>query len=318
VRWSEIRFEKGHRTVEKKTRAQLLVELTERLEGMQRWDHMNIVLQTYEVPRVTGDQFDLSVSDVVCGATDEQLLGLADYFGIEVPGAAPALDQRDDKSGSEAIVDRPLLLFASHLAAQRTLVHAVAGALARYGIELFVAHDSIEPDLSWHDEIVGALDRCDGGVAFLHQGFRESQWCDQEIGWLLGRHVPVLSLKFDLAPYGPLGKHQAQSALNLSAETLAEQLVERVAAKPEFRTYLGRSLVNGIARSRSFRTTDLVWRHLREFDDLTASQFFDLMAAAKDNNQVYKANSPHDDGRPYGDVISDYLNSLPTSAGVKS
>ncbi|GAA4401526.1 toll/interleukin-1 receptor domain-containing protein [Tsukamurella soli] len=302
--------------MEKKTRAQLLVELTERLEGMQRWDHMNIVLQTYEVPAVSGDQFDPSVSDVICEATDEQLLGLADYFGVEVPGAVPVAPLAAPAALMET--DTPLFLFASHLSSQRVLVHAVGDELARYGIELFVAHDSIEPDSSWHDEIVGALDRCDGGIAFLHQGFRESQWCDQEVGWLLGRHVPVLSLKFDLAPYGPLGKHQAQTARNLSAEAIAIQLLERIAAKPTFRTHLGRSLVNAMAKSPNFRTTDAIWKHLREFDDLTASQFFALIAAANNNNQVYKANSPHDGGRPYAEVIEEFVNGLPKATGAAS
>ncbi len=62
---------------------------------------------------------------------------------------------------------------------------SVAAALDRYGIELFVAHEDIEPDREWKDEILNALGTTDGSVAFLHQEFKTSDWCGQEVGWHL-------------------------------------------------------------------------------------------------------------------------------------
>lgn len=77
-------------------------------------------------------------------------------------------------------------MFGSHLSEHTVLVGAVRDQLLRYGIELFVAHDTIEHDKLWQDEIEKALDRAHAGLVFVHQGLRESAWCDQEIGWLQG------------------------------------------------------------------------------------------------------------------------------------
>jgi hypothetical protein len=44
-------------------------------------------------------------------------------------------------------------VFGSHLSEHTVLVGAVRDQLLRYGIELFVAHDTIEHDKLWQDEI---------------------------------------------------------------------------------------------------------------------------------------------------------------------
>jgi hypothetical protein len=85
---------------------------------------------------------------------------------------------------------QPLFIFGSHLAAQRALVGAVGEQLSRYGIELFVAHDSIDHDALWQAEIEKALDRADAGLVFLHDGFSESAWCDQEVDGSWGGTCP--------------------------------------------------------------------------------------------------------------------------------
>jgi hypothetical protein len=55
-------------------------------------------------------------------------------------------------------------VFGSHLSEHTVLVGAVRDQLLRYGIELFVAHDTIEHDKLWQDEIEKALDRAHAGL----------------------------------------------------------------------------------------------------------------------------------------------------------
>lgn len=128
--------------------------------------------------------------EVVVSATDEVLADLGEHFGIFIPdtGDAPASSVTTTVKTAE-----PLFVFASHISAHKALVGEVAVALAVYGVYLFVANESIAVDAAWHEEIEKRLDRADAGVAFIHDGFQRSAWCDQEIGWLLGRHVPVIA-----------------------------------------------------------------------------------------------------------------------------
>lgn len=185
----------------------------------------------------------------------------------------------------------PLRLFASHLATQKSIVGAVGDELGRWGIELFVAHDSIEPDLEWQSEIERSLKTCHGGVIFLMPGFGESKWCDQEVGWLLGREVPCYALKFQgQDPYGPLGKKQAFTVHDgTTAQDLAAEVVSWVATKPELTMNVNGSLVEALKNSRSYSRTDKVWAKLYAARDLTTKQVAGLLTAIRDNDQVYNA-----------------------------
>ena len=158
----------------------------------------------------------------------------------------------------------PLFVFASHLASQKALTGEVGAHLASWGVKLFVAHDSIEPDEEWQPEIERALRTCDAGVVFLFPGFIESRWCDQEVGWLLGRGVPTYALKFQGEdPYGPLGKKQAFTVRSgTTAAQVGDEIMDWLATKPVLASGLNASLAAALQASGSFKRTDRVWARL--------------------------------------------------------
>jgi hypothetical protein len=93
---------------------------------------------------------------------------------------------------------QPLKVFISH-------VHEDAGFAGdtkrlferHFGMTAFVAHDDIHPSKQWRDVIQVALSTCDAMIALTHPRFHQSQWCDQEVGWALGRGVPVVPVRPD-------------------------------------------------------------------------------------------------------------------------
>lgn len=102
-------------------------------------------------------------------------------------------------------------LFASHSSEDKRLVGDVRRALDPLGIDLFVAHDNIDPGDEWIEALKSALATCHGVSAFLTPDFRESKWTDQEVGIAFGRNVTILPHKLhdDVSPYGFIGKFQA-------------------------------------------------------------------------------------------------------------
>jgi hypothetical protein len=143
---------------------------------------------------------------------------------------------------------------------------------------------------------------------FVHKGLRESPWCDQEIGWLQGRQVPVMALRFDETPYGFFAKHRAQPvAKDATPTVIAEMTIDRIALKPVLAGGLAASLVSAMASSPSFATTDAIWKRLRDLSSLDADLCSQLLIATKDNNQVHWANSPWDGGEPYCRVVVEFL-----------
>ncbi len=243
---------------------------------------------------------------------DADLVALAEHLG-GATNRAPSVASHADGT----VTAQPLVIFASHSSVYRIFVGEVAQELQFFGIELFVAHQDITPDEAWHDVILSKLDSADAGVAFLHNEFKTSDWCDQEVGWLLGRHLPVFSVRIPLAPYGPLGRWQAITGVDLSALAVAAQILQRLEARPELRAGLAASLIKAMANSFSFARTDKIWAVLRLHTDLAQTQCRDLLEALDANNQIFRANDPWS-GRLYMESVPDFLRTQPGFPGLES
>jgi hypothetical protein len=112
------------------------------------------------------------------------------------------------------------------LATHKVFAAELQTYLLGYGISSFVAHNDIEPTSEWQNEIESALATCDSLVALLHEEFHKSNWTDQEIGFAMGRGVPVCSVRLGQTPYGFIGRFQAFNGHGKSAEYLAKELFE--------------------------------------------------------------------------------------------
>ncbi len=232
-------------------------------------------------------------------ASDESLLALAEALNLFEPELSDFIF-----IGSSA--ENPLLIFASHIHEHQAFVGQVASHLAQFGIELFVAHISIEPNSDWRDVIIQKLDACHAGVVFLHAGFSGRDWCAQEIGWLLGRHAPVTSLHFGEDPQAFLGQWQANTAANLSPTLVAQIILEFVKSKVELNSNLICSLVTALNKSMSYAQTELIWDQLKGLNNLSVGQCSRLMEALENNSQVYE---PVDrKGGTYRGHICDFLD----------
>jgi TIR domain len=200
-------------------------------------------------------------------------------------------------SGPHPWKNRGLRLFMSHLAKHQGEVGRVAFMLAKDGIDAFVAHTSIDPSLQWQDVIESALRSCDAMAVFLHDGFRESDWCDQEVGFAMSRNVPVLPLRFDLNPYGFMGKLQAENCSDLAryphyfdtAYTAAWRILAWLHRTPTLQDAMTESLVSAFESSNGFDQTSRLFRLLEKRPTFERQQLKRLREAAKKNSQVRKA-----------------------------
>jgi TIR domain len=102
-------------------------------------------------------------------------------------------------------------VFLSHKAEVKKEAADIKKRLAAFGISSFVAHEDIEPTKEWQDEIENALASMDAFVALMTTSFHDSLWTDQEVGFAIGRRVPIIAAKLGRDPYGFIGKFQALS-----------------------------------------------------------------------------------------------------------
>jgi hypothetical protein len=211
---------------------------------------------------------------------------------------------------------KPLTLFASHLADHKAFVSKVSQGLNSYGISLFVAHDAIEPGTIFEDEIRRSLDSVDGAVFFIHQGFRESAWCDQEVGWLMGRKVPFHTIRFtNEAPHGFISPQQALTVQpDISASRIARDILDWCSNSVKFRPRLIDSLLVRLEKSLLFTTTDELWSILGKIETMSEFQLDELLRICMKNDQVHNAECraagiKQGQGKKYPEAIALYVSS---------
>jgi TIR domain len=271
-------------------RAQRVKLITESAELLTKrdWPEINLILS----------QFDIGIEEMWDG-NDKRAYALAMMRFSRDDNALHELHQyltghgelKGIASGPQPWRGDGLRLFLSHLAIYQSETGRVADCLAVHGVDAFVAHTSIEASAEWQDVVEDALRSCHAMAVFLTEGFHESLWCDQEVGFALARRVPILPLKFDLNPYGFMGKLQAENCSNLEEHAIAQKIVEWLLRTPKLRDVTVDCLVRAFVKSGSFDNSRHLLLELENVETFTAEQLNGLDEATKANSQVREA--PH-------------------------
>jgi TIR domain len=212
---------------------------------------------------------------------------------LRLPGVQPAAVEPD----VEGIwtPDR-LRVFLSHVHALRSEATELANVLESFHCSCFVAHVQIEPSQDWRDVIERALRTCHALAAYVTPDFHGSLWTDQEVGWALGRGVPVIPISAGVQPYGFFGAIQAIQAGQWGAWTIGFQVFRAIALR-SFRdgpprnanaAIVARAVVRAVCDSPSYDGTrqrfpllDVIPAHLsRVFGKLGLASRVQLAAEA--------------------------------------
>lgn len=217
--------------------------ISARLGAEDDWSEIDLVLEQFgftTVWRWEGDA-ESYVRHCIKNGTDSSLAALDQYLMGDV--------RPDDEPWDDGMFH----LFITHLATEKRTAHVLKSQLRYYGIDGFVAHDDIRPGKEWQLVIESALRSCHALVGLLHHGLRESEWCDQEIGFALGRGVPAIPIHFDLYPYGFFGSVQAIiNAGKQEPKAIARRLVLILLHDKRTAEALTEAVVEQLANARSF------------------------------------------------------------------
>jgi nucleoside 2-deoxyribosyltransferase len=262
-------------------RVSFLKEIGKRLDA-EDWPLIDVTLSQFGLPTANAWQGTKAayVMEMAKDAADEKLTELAQHVGYlveEVP-----------KPGIDPPFWRPRMfrLFVSHLASERALAGQLQEALLPYGISAFVAHNDIEPTLEWQSQIEAALATADSLVALLHPKFHESKWTDQEIGFAMGRGLPVFAVRFGQDPYGFIGRFQAFTGGGKTPEALARELFDAYRKNKQSQKRMGEVLVTLFEESNSFANAKRLVGYLEELEVWDTSFVPRIKAAVKSNSQV--------------------------------
>jgi hypothetical protein len=184
-------------------------------------------------------------------------------------------------------------LFISHTHPNAPFAAAIKKHLERFLIESFVAHNDIEPSQKWMRVIESALLTCHAAIALVTPDFRESQWCDQEVGFCLARSLLVVPLTRGPDPHGFLSEVQGvKLGDHTSAQSAATNVLRTLASRDETRNRMAPSVVRFYAASKNFESTREAFTLLARIpkEAWTPEMVHEVERAAKDNYQVKAAN----------------------------
>ncbi len=155
-----------------------------------------------------------------------------------------------------------------------------------YGVAAFVAHNDIEPSKEWQVQIETALATCDCLIALLHKDFHASKWTDQEIGFAMGRGLPIFTVQLGEVPYGFVGRFQAFAGVGKSALDLAREIFETLIKHKQTQRAIGPVVVRLFEDSSSFQDAKKNVA-LLEMLELWEPDFSErITKAAKMNSQI--------------------------------
>jgi hypothetical protein len=149
-------------------------------------------------------------------------------------------------------------LFISHLSSNKERMSHLKSGLDQWGVSAFVAHVDIKPSREWRNEVEAGLETMDAMLAVVEPGFKESDWCCQEVGYAMGRKVDVLPICAGLDPFGFFGKYQGIQVKGKTPYQAAEKIIEILIKKPKHRPQLLQSIEKSFANLQPDKKVQLV------------------------------------------------------------
>ncbi len=283
------------------------------------WAEMNLVLRQHGF--TSGDvwgedvngfslapqRYEYALHHIETSGDDEQLLELDRY-----------LDPTDGDQSSPASVgpgpwkdENSFRLFISHTHPNAPFAAEIKKYLGRVLVECFVAHNDIEPSEKWMRVIESALLTCHAATALVTPDFRESKWCDQEVGFCLARSMLVVPLMRDVDPHGFLSEFQGVKLNeNTHPSTAAISVFKILATRAETRDRMVPSVVRRYSASKTLDNTSETYQLLSNIpkEAWTKELVYEVKAAGFQNKYVKQATLKN--GKRVTDAVNKLL--LPT------
>lgn len=198
-------------------------------------------------------------------------------------------------------------LFLTHTHPNKALAKTVRDRLLLYGIDTFVAHEMIEPSAEWREEIELALATCEALAALVTKDLVTSNYCDQEIGFAMGRGLVVIPIRLETDPHGFFGKYQGVPGAEgpYAAWTIADGIFDALVMNPKTKGKMGSAIAKRYATSQSY---DRARKNTQYLIDMPKEMWTDEMV-----DEVERAgpeNSQLDDGVwiPTSQRIPDFVS----------
>ncbi|MEG3086840.1 toll/interleukin-1 receptor domain-containing protein [Sphingomonas sp. PB4P5] len=179
-------------------------------------------------------------------------------------------------------------VFVSHRDAYKKEARELGEALEEYGLSCFIAHDTIAPLAEWRGEIMKGLETMEAMIVFMTDDFQDSLWCQQEVGYALGRSAPIVPLKLGSKdPPGFISHVQAMRGNIDDPLAAAKGLFPLIGKALGRQERLNEVLITAFCDSPSYSDTKERFDRMKaSVKSLTDAQLQQIVAAFAENGQL--------------------------------
>ncbi len=254
------------------------------------------------------------VLERLASLADDRLAALNQHVNPDAVSSADASDQGSSEEGPWA--NGAFHLFISHISRHREPAAAIRQWMAPFGVDAFVAHDTIEPTRPWQDVIEPALATCHALAALLTADFKESNWCDQEVGFAVGRGILIIPVRIDLDPYGFVGRVQALTLHQREQQgwrlETAHGLFSLLARNSLTSARMVDPVLGRFMQSRSFDAARAGWPDVKGLPSKawTPDRLAHVRAAVETNSQLAQGVLDDGTGRWFPQILEEHLQEL--------
>lgn len=267
-------------------RIKLINEIALKLQEEMKFNEIDMYLPSFGINckdyQPSTNSKRVYVQELLAHESDETILNIAD--DLELVHLNQIRNIEDLATFWEANYFK---VFISHLAKYKKQASDLQKVLQFYGISGFVAHVDIEPSKEWQHEMETALHTMDAIVVILMEGFKESNWCDQEIGFAVGKDVLIIPIKKDLDPYGFIGKYQAINGNNKTVGDVAKEVFTAIIKHPKTKNKMLSTLTNLVGRSTDVSNAIKKVSILMNISNIP-NELLTQMSEQIDNNPILK------------------------------
>lgn len=265
-----------------------LVELLTARDDSPRWtaESINVLFLEFGLEPADGD--DPYWADVMTrrlSAVDD--LALQELYGTvfdePAAGASPGASELDAGGLWRSGMVR---LFLSHSARHKAFAGDVAEGLTAVGVSAFVAHDVMEVTRPWQSQIERALRSAEAFAVLLHEEVNASAWCQQEIGWALGRGLPYFVVRMGADPAGFPGATQWPSAYGSDARDVVRHVAGWLNRDEALSARVAGGLLVALREAGSYYAAEAGAKALDSLGTLPGDQLAELDKIVLENDQV--------------------------------
>ena len=229
--------------------------------------------------------------DSILNALNAVTKGEQDFYihhvSIVARSKASKLETNNDKTVDTSMWKTGYFrMFISHKVENKKSASNLKIAFEKFGISGFVAHEDIKPSKRWHQEIVNALKSAHSLCAIITPKFITSTWCDQEVGFALGRGLLCIPIKKEADPYGLLGEFQAIQSKDKDSNTIAKDIFDILCLnqEPTYLNCLTELFLNSKTTNDAEQWIDLI----SSIENLSVDVVTSINNRYKDNSNLFK------------------------------